>query len=181
MENLNSKEPPMRDTFKSVLKYIGMTFIFWALLKYSAPIIVVIGQSMEPSYYGGDVVICNALRQSYDQGDVIVFKGVNSYSNENLIKRVAALPGDVVDMDNISGEITVNGEVFVDGSKGSVPQGLTLNFPVTVPDDHLFVLGDNAGNSVDSRCEALGMIPMKNVIGVVMVKLPLSKISPINT
>lgn len=85
--------------------------------------------------------------------------------DRDLIKRVIGLPGERVEL--------VDGVVHIDGVPLSEPYARqeTRDFAaVTVPDGHLFVLGDNRTNSLDSRF-SLGMVPLDNVIGRAFVVL----------
>jgi signal peptidase I len=134
--------------------------------------------SMEPTLKVGDKVLVNKL--SYDfhgihRGDVIVFKKPpDDYSPgiTDLIKRVIGLPGET-----IWGQ---GGYVYIDGSKLNepwLPKGtLTSNFPHTyIPKGEYFVMGDNRGNSADSR--DIGPIAKKLIIGrAFLVVWPLSRI-----
>lgn len=88
------------------------------------------------------------------------FLGVVPASARDFVKRVIGLPGDEVLIED--GQVYVNGElidepyvVFDDGSDYG---------PVTVPEGHLFFLGDNRPNSSDSR-RSLGFVPRDHVVG----------------
>ncbi len=88
------------------------------------------------------------------------FLGVVPASARDYVKRVIGLPGDEILIED--GQVFVNAEaidepyvVFEDPSDFG---------PVTVPDDHLFFLGDNRPNSSDSR-RGLGFVPMDAVVG----------------
>jgi len=105
-------------------------------------------------------------------------------SNDHLIKRVIGLPGDVVECCNEFGQMTVNGipleEVYV-----QLPPGVTKvsrdDFgPVTVPDDALWVMGDNRYNSEDSRYQqdqpGDGFVPVDNVVGrAILISWPVDR------
>lgn len=107
------------------------------------------------------------------RGDVIVFSFPNE-PNKDFIKRVIGLPGDVVKIENK--------KVYVNGKPFEEPPGVQWtdnriipaqiqprdNFgPVTVPEDSLFVLGDNRDQSYDSRF--WGFVPIKNVKGNALI------------
>jgi signal peptidase I len=88
------------------------------------------------------------------------FLGVVPASARDFVKRVIGLPGDEILIEG--GQVYVNGEaldepyvVYDDGSDFG---------PVTVPDGHLFFLGDNRPNSSDSR-RSLGFVPLDHVVG----------------
>lgn len=126
--------------------------------------------SMEPTLTQGDRVLVNKLADSIDdlnRGDVIVFRrpengdGAHVESDiKDLIKRVIGLPGDRIE--TRAGVVYVNGERL---DEGYLAQGTTTGEmdPVTVPEGHVFVMGDNRGNSHDSRI--FGPVPGDNIIG----------------
>jgi signal peptidase I len=92
-------------------------------------------------------------------GDIVIINGPES--DVRLVKRVIALPGDVIDIHN--------GAVFLNGARLEEPyvKGQTLagevKVPFTVGDDQLFVMGDNREHSFDSR--ALGPIARSSIEG----------------
>ena len=100
------------------------------------------------------------LQQYFDELQIWKIKDVNSQENAALIKRVVGVGGDVV-------EIFENGEVFVNSSKFYIPninEGVNFkNETFVIPDNEIFVLGDNRPNSQDSRY--IGTIPISNIIG----------------
>lgn len=117
--------------------------------------------SMQPTLYAGDYVIVNKMAYKLGEpsrGDVVVFHYPPDPGREPYIKRVVGLPGDhVVVRDN---RVLVNGVALDEPYINSAPnyQGEWL-----VPEDSLFVLGDNRNNSSDSH--SWGMVPLENVIG----------------
>ena len=100
------------------------------------------------------------LKQYFDELQIWKINDVNSQENAALIKRVVGVGGDVV-------EIFENGEVFVNSSKfyvANINEGVNFkNETFVIPDNEIFVLGDNRPNSQDSRY--IGTIPMRNIIG----------------
>jgi signal peptidase I len=92
-------------------------------------------------------------------GKAFQFVGVlPDTSTEHLIKRVIGMPGDHVVCCDETGRITVNGQALDETSYLTVESGGTqiepsaIRFDVVVPNDHLFVMGDNRDHSRDSRC-----------------------------
>lgn len=121
------------------------------------------GSSMEPTLSDREFIIVNRLTYRFGEptrGDVIVFS-LSLNANREYIKRVIGLPGDRV---NIAGrQVTVNG---IELEEPYIADDPTYTGSWTVPDDSLFVLGDNRNNSTDSHI--WGSIDMENVIGKAM-------------
>ena len=138
--------------------------------------------SMEPSLLIGDHILVNKfiygvklpfLRttvipvRSPQRDDVIVFIYPVDKSKD-FIKRVIGLPGDEIKM--IGQDIIINGERHPDkhgffakqGRPGQNPSGFSFG-PVTVPEDHYFVMGDNRDYSYDSRY--WGFVPFQDIKG----------------
>ena len=152
-----------------VVALIVKTFLFQAFYIPSA--------SMEPTLSEGDRVLVNKV--SYDlhdvnRGDVIVFEldkeDVGPDGIKDLIKRVIGLPGDVIE--SRDGIVYVNDRAL---EEPYLADGMVTGDPAdsrnpeiprqTVPDDHVFVLGDNRSNSADSRYPYRGPIPVDSIVG----------------
>ena len=189
-ESERKKRPFLR--FLSELPGLVLVALFLALLikTFLVQAFYIPSPSMEPTLVSGDRVLVTKIPyylHDPERGDVIVFAdpdpkdgpdrgivggffhwlvqglGVQKPDHEDFIKRVIGLPGDVVQ--------AKEGKVYVNGLSINEPylDQKTRDFPKTsVPDDMLFVMGDNRGNSLDSRF-GLGFIPMDNVIGKAFV------------
>jgi signal peptidase I len=134
--------------------------------------------SMEPTLQVGDRVLVNKL--SYDvhsvhRGDIVVFKKpANDFSPgvKDLIKRVVGLPGETISAHG--------GFVYIDGRELNepwLPKGETTGSfpPVFVPKGDYFMMGDNRGDSADSRI--IGPVSDKLFIGRAFVRVwPVSRI-----
>lgn len=106
-------------------------------------------------------------------------------SNDHLIKRVIGLPGDVVACCNEFGQMTVNGVPLDEvGAYVTLPDGVTKvsrdDFEVTVPDNSLWVMGDNRYNSADSRYNqdgpTDGFVPFDHVVGrAILISWPIDR------
>ncbi|MDA8579605.1 signal peptidase I [Pontimonas sp.] len=108
---------------------------------------------------------------------ISVFVGLSSPNNEqHLVKRVIGLPGDRVVCCDDLGAMSVNGVALTE-TYVQLPQGVSKvssnDFDVTVPDDALWVMGDNRYNSADSRRNmdkpGGGFVPLENVVGRAIV------------
>ena len=108
---------------------------------------------------------------------ISVFVGLSSLNDEqHLVKRVIGLPGDRVVCCDDLGAMSVNGVALTE-TYVQLPQGVSKvssnDFDVTVPDDALWVMGDNRYNSADSRRNmdkpGGGFVPLENVVGRAIV------------
>jgi signal peptidase I len=138
-------------------------------------IIGIIGPSMQPSLHHDDRVLITKLFYTPRQGDVVVVRK-DTFQEEPIIKRVIATEGQTVDIDFELGLVYVDG-VALDEPYAAEPIHNVIDFdgPVTVPDNSVFVLGDNRNNSLDSRKASIGCVDTRYIIGRVLVKvLPLS-------
>ncbi len=141
-------------------------------------------QSMMPTVQPNNYLIVYKLAYKFGHepqtGDIIVFKSGLMTENEKakyLIKRVIATEGDTIQITD--GEVYVNGdqleEPYINGdyTPGEIPE-------TVVPEDSLFVMGDNRPNSTDSRSEAVGFVPEDTVMGKVVLRLlPLNEIGSV--
>lgn len=127
--------------------------------------------SMERTLLIGDRVLVNKLSYRFHEvhrGDVVVFsrpQGETDPRVHDLIKRVIALPGEMVE--SRDGHIMINGRELTEPYLHAVE---TVNVsPQRIPANHLWVMGDNRVNSADSR--VFGPIPRSLVVGRAFVRL----------
>ena len=134
---------------------------------------VIEGSSMQPTLGDGEILVVNNFTYSFWEpkaGEIIIFKNDNYAGHRKgswlvgsnaLVKRVIALPGDIVHID--LGQVYVNGEPLAEEYVDFVIAG--SYGPITIEEGWLFVLGDNRhpGGSLDSR--GFGPIPIADVIG----------------
>jgi signal peptidase I len=146
--------------------------------------------SMEPTLEVGDRVFVNKFVYDFgdiERGDVIVFENPNPAAvpdrgviegflhwlgegiglaqpeDEDFIKRVIGLPGETIEIrDDV---VYIDGEPIDEPYLTADAKRANGDFPLTeIPEDSLFVMGDNRGNSADSRF-GLGFVPLDRVIG----------------
>jgi len=105
---------------------------------------------------------------------VIIFKPPFAPDTPDYVKRVIGLPGDSVEIHD--GAVWVNGQRLTENYTTGPTEPYDLRQPLKVPDNCYFVMGDNRGNSYDSRF--WGCVPRKDIIGTpVMIYMSLN-VSP---
>ena len=132
------------------------------------------GHSMSPTLKNGELVV-GCRFGKIEKGDIIAFK----HNNSTLIKRVIAVEGDVVDIDN-EGNVHVNDEIIDEDylSKKSYGRETNIEFPYQVPVESFFVLGDWREDSIDSRSKSIGSVPKDFVVGKIVFRIwPFSRIT----
>ena len=147
----------------------------------AAPFIVY-GSSMDDTFHQYDYLIIDRISYRFDdpqRGDVIVF-GLPQDTSRDLIKRVIALPGETIILEN--GSISISNADHPEGFALSEPyitpanRGGLSDLSVTLGEEQYFVLGDNRRVSADSRI--WGTLPRADIIGRVLVRLfPFSQIA----
>ena len=140
------------------------------------------GTSMIPNLYSGDRVLLTGIYTKPVSGDVVVI-APNGSEEVPLVKRVIATENQTVDIDRTSGKVSVDG-VELDETRyignNRTDQQSDLQFPLTVPSGHVFVLGDNRSVSKDSRSADIGFIDQKDIIGkALLVIFPFDRIGGI--
>lgn len=128
---------------------------------------VVHGESMEPTLWEGDVLLCQKFPGFEPcRNDVVLCRTGKGYENE-LVKRVVGLPGDEINIQE-DGTVYVNGkpETVISNKEGN--RNGDVSYPLTVPQGQYYVMGDNRAVSLDSRYSGIGTIPLERIDGKVL-------------
>ncbi len=138
-------------------------------------IVNVSGDSMLPTLHTGDRLIISRCIGQPKAGDIIVSVQDNA-RNEPVIKRIVATEGQTVDIDYEKGIVYVDGQASDDSytlQPGIIYPSFEapIEFPVVVPEDSVFVLGDNRNNSLDSRSYSIGMIEERYILGKAVLRI----------
>ncbi len=140
IEEVHGKEKIKR-IFLELLPYVIILIVVVLFRSFIATPVIVSGESMSPTLDGGELMILNKL-EHIDRFDVVVVR----HNNEDLIKRVIAMPGETISCEN--GKVYVNDRL----QEESYSKGTTKDFEkVKLGDNEYFVMGDNRENSADSR------------------------------
>jgi len=140
------------------------------------PVLRIYGQSMNSTLESGELVV-SVKNAKFETGDIIAFY----YNNNILVKRVIATSGEWVDID-LDGTVYVNNqeidEPYISEKAFGEPD---IDFPYQVPDERIFVLGDNRAVSVDSRNYAVGCVSSEQIVGKITFRVwPLNRFGPVH-
>ena len=142
---------------------VGVILLIFA---FAARTATVSGPSMLPTLRDGDrLLLVQAGYHDPQYGDVVVIDR-SQKGEPPIIKRVIGRAGDEIDIDFETGQVRRNGQTL-DEPYLNEPT-LTrrdVEFPVTVPEGSVFVMGDNRNHSADSRTREIGMIDLRRVMG----------------
>ena len=139
------------------------------------PVLRIYGQSMNSTLVSGELVV-SIKGATFKTGDIVAFY----YNNNILVKRVIANSGDWVDID-LDGNVYVNqqkiDEPYIKQKAYGEP---TIDFPYQVPEERVFVLGDNRAVSIDSRHSSIGCVTSEQIVGKIVFRVwPLDRIGPV--
>lgn len=160
LEDNAPEKPSLMRVLFDLLETLLLSVVLFFLINAVSARIIIDGSSMEPNLHHGEFVIVSKINYRLgepERGDVVVFDFPRNITEE-YIKRIVGLPGEQVRVED--------GNVYVNGILLTEPYlSVEANYEGewAVPEDALFVLGDNRNNSSDSH--NWGMVPMQNVIG----------------
>lgn len=177
------------DFFKAIIYSVSVVII---ILTFIFRFAIVDGPSMNNTLKDQDVVLITNYQTFFEyipalklqQGDVVAVappkNSDNEFSVDNaFIKRVIAVGGQTIGFDTAKGEVYVNGEVLDEHYISSKTfAGVDWDIPDVIPEDKVFVMGDNRAVSVDSRSVRIQLVDKKDIIGKAQIVVhPFNRIS----
>ena len=165
----NGKNEKRLSGNRNLLEWVDsvvMAVVFVALVfTFVVRAVRVDGRSMNPTLQDQQLLFISSLPDEPEYGDVVV---VDAYTRhgQTLSKRVIGKAGDVIDIDFAAGIVYRIGEALSEPYTGE-PTYLKFDtqFPITVPQGSVFVMGDNRNNSRDSRLGEIGCVDLHNILG----------------
>ena len=159
---------------KECIPYVVIIAIVLLIRAFVITPVRVNGTSMDPTLKHNEVLLLKKYDHNYSRFKIVVL----DYHGEKLVKRIVGLPGEHIKYEG--NELYVNGEVveedFIDTTTKDFD--LTMLGMKTIPEGYYFVMGDNRGNSTDSR--VIGLVSEEDIIGVTNFALfPLNKFGTI--
>ena len=158
---------PGREMYEWVQALVCSVLVVVVLFTFVIRMIGVDGHSMVPTLQDKDrlLVLNSMLYSDYKYGDIVVLRK-EAFLEEHIVKRVIATEGQTVDIDFDEGVVYVDGQALEEdyiNERTYLEEG--TEFPLTVPEGSIFVMGDNRNRSSDSRDSRLGTVDARYVIG----------------
>lgn len=169
-----------------IASVIAVVVIFTFVFRIAA----IDGDSMKNTLFDKERVIISDLFYTPKQGDIVVISrntdnsAIENDAQKPIIKRVIATAGQTVDIDFAAGTVTVDGKVLQESYiREATHRQFDIEFPVRVPENCIFVMGDNRNESLDSRSSQIGengMINTKYVLGHAVFRIyPFNRVGPL--
>lgn len=156
-------------------KVLSVSILIGIVVSLSFKLMVVEGQSMYPTLKNEDYLIVNKLAYGFDdipnRGDIIAFeskfKSNKTDKKMKLVKRIIALPGEHIVIKN--NKVYINDKILDESYLDEVNTEGNIDF--VVPNNEVFIMGDNRQNSFDSRFEEFGTVSIDDIIGKVKTRV----------
>lgn len=142
------------------------------------------GDSMYPTLIDGERLIVSDLFYSPENGDIVVLQEKNAFFTSPLVKRIIAQEGQTIEFDYENWGVYVDGEKLTEPYINRELEKAMKNYgspdSITVPEGHIFVMGDNRNHSTDSRDSLVGFVEYDEIIGKVVFRIfPFSRIGAV--
>lgn len=176
--------PAKKEIFEWLDVVVSAIIVVVILFTFVFRVATIDGDSMQNTLYEGEKVVISNFFYEPQVNDIVVISrnaenmvGKDDDNSLPIIKRIIAVEGQTVDIDFNKGIVYVDGEA-IDDSYAKTPTNLCYNdgvtFPVRVPENCVFVLGDNRNDSLDSRSAKIGkngMVDKRYILGKTILRI----------
>ncbi len=182
-KNVSNNKNITRELFDWVETFVFALVAVVIIFTFLFRIVTVDGRSMQPTLQNADRLVISNLFYTPKTGDVVVVQR-DGTDTAPLIKRVIATGGQKIDIDFDTWTVTVidaDGTEhvleedyiqYIEGESMRVGTAFSASdYPLTVPEGYVFVMGDNRNDSTDSRYASVGMLREEYIVGRVLVRL----------
>ena len=171
MQEENKKQTKGKEMYEWVQALVSSVLVVVLIFTFVIRLIGVDGHSMLPTLQHGDrlLVLNSTLCGKYEYGDIVIVRK-DTFMNSPIVKRVIATEGQTVDIDFATGSVWVDDRLMDEPYINELTftdEG--LDFPVTLGEGEVFVMGDNRNASDDSRNPRLGPVDERYIIGKAVI------------
>ena len=166
-------ESTPREAYDWLRSCVECVLVIVLVFTFAVRMMGVQGPSMRQTLQQGDrLLVVNApLAGEYRRGDIVIARK-DTFSDDPIVKRVIAVGGQTVDIDFSEGVVYVDGEALEEdyiNDRTYTYEG--MDFPLTVPEGSVFLMGDNRNMSTDSREPRIGTVDTRYLIGKAVFRL----------
>ena len=166
-QEMSGTRIPGRELYEWISSCVTAVIIIVLVFTFLVRMMGVKGPSMRSTLQDGDrlLVLNSLLVKEYRPGDIVIARK-DTFSDEPIVKRVIAVEGQTVDIDFSYGLVYVDGFLLEEDYVNDLTytaEGMT--FPLTVPENEVFLMGDNRNMSTDSRDLRIGTLDTRYLIG----------------